>query len=107
MFFSFNFPPRIYDAREIPYNGAYQFKKHYYGNIGALDSDEETKCAIALDEAAEVKFWIRNLPRKEHSYSLPLGGGANFLSRFYCAVEKTVNCWWWNIRGHTLLRTVF
>ena len=53
MFFSFNFPPRIYDAREIPYNGAYQFKKHYYGNIGALDSDEETKCAIALDEAAE------------------------------------------------------
>ena len=86
--FSFTFPPRVYDAGENPYNGAYRFKKHYYGNIGALDSDEETKCAIALDEAAEVKFWIRNLPRKPGSYKLPLGGVNNFYPDFVAQLQN-------------------
>ncbi len=86
--FSFAFSSHSYDAGENPYNGAYQFKKHYYGRIGALDSEEETKCAIALDQAADVKFWIRNLPRKPHSYKLPLGGGSNFYPDFVVQLQN-------------------
>lgn len=82
--FSFVFPPCGYDPGENPYRGRYQFKRHYYGGdkIGAFDSDEEMQCAKELDRADGVLYWIRNLPRKPHSYSLPRGADENFYPDF-------------------------
>ena len=82
--FSFAFPPRGYNAGENPYRGRYRFNRHYYGGdrIGALDSNEEMDCAKAIDRADHVRYWIRNLPNKPHSYSLPCGGGSNFYPDF-------------------------
>ena len=64
--------PRRYDLDE-PYKGAAIFKRHYYGIIGNLaSSGEEFECAMILDSAPQVKHWIRNIPQKPHSFSLPL-----------------------------------
>lgn len=67
----FSFP-----AQDYPYNtryhGSYQFKKHYYKEVGNLkDSGEEFDCAKFIDTLPEVKFWVRNIERRErHSFSL-------------------------------------
>ena len=55
-----------FDNRPYPaawsYSGAYQFKKHFFGSVGELDSKgEEFECAKQLDTLPSVKFWIRNL----------------------------------------------
>lgn len=59
-----------YDANKYPYStlyrGAYQFKKHYYPQIGDLrDHGEEFECAEFLDQLPEIEYWIRNLERRE------------------------------------------
>lgn len=66
----FEFPLQGYaptrdDDREY---GVFDFRKHYYGRIGAFDSAEEFACACRLDQQAQrgrLKFWLRNLARKE------------------------------------------
>lgn len=55
-----------FDNRPYPaawsYRGAYQFQKHFFGNVGELDSKgEEFECAKLLDTLPQVKYWIRNL----------------------------------------------
>ena len=67
-----------FDNRPYPaawsYSGAYQFKKHYFGNVGELDNKgEEFDCAMLLDsQLPQVKFWIRNLStRPQTSFWLP------------------------------------
>ncbi len=60
------------------YEGAFQFKKHYFGtrpgelvdktSTGALT--EEFKCAQYIDAMPEVNCWIRNLVRKQTSFRL-------------------------------------
>lgn len=65
-----------FDPLEYPYNtryqGSYQFKKHYYKEVGNLRSDgEEFECAVFIDTLPEVKFWVRNIERRErHSFWL-------------------------------------
>src|SRR5690606_21714259 len=72
--FDFEFPADNYPAR-FHYAGRYVFRKHFYGPPGELDSDitqEETACAIALDQMDEVEYWVRNLERRgAASFSLP------------------------------------
>jgi len=72
--FEFEFPNDNYPAR-FHYAGRYVFRKHFYGPPGELDSDvtqEETACAIAIDQLEEVEFWVRNLERRgAASFSLP------------------------------------
>ncbi len=57
------------------YQGAYQFKKHFFGIVGELDSKgEEFDCAFLIDNLSQVKYWIRNLPgpgREQTSFWLP------------------------------------
>jgi len=66
----------LFDPLEYPYNtlyrGSYQFKKHYYKEVGNLkNSGEEFDCAVFLDTLADVRFWVRNLERRErHSFRL-------------------------------------
>ena len=65
-----------FDQHGYPYNtryeGAYQFQKHYYRDVGDLKSDgEEFQCAQFIDMLPEVEYWVRNLERKPlHSFWL-------------------------------------
>ncbi|HXR04919.1 MAG TPA: DEAD/DEAH box helicase family protein [Verrucomicrobiae bacterium] len=72
-----NFKTMLYEPSWL-YEGGFQFKKHYYGpKPGELkettpggELTEEFKCAQFLDGLPEVKFWIRNLARKETAFRL-------------------------------------
>ena len=79
--FTFSFPKTGY-APAKAYRGVYDFKKHYYGHIGDFDSGQECDCAMALDANNEVKHWVRNTSKTDHSYRIPLGPGANFYPDF-------------------------
>ena len=80
-FHQFRFDPNHYPAR-WQFNGRYHFKKHYYAKPGELDDDllqEETACAIAIEQLAQVKLWVRNLERQpQYSFWLPTSS-----DRFY------------------------
>ncbi|BCG47079.1 type III restriction enzyme, res subunit [Citrifermentans bremense] len=67
----FSFMPHEYPYN-TRYEGSYQFKKHYYKEVGNLKhTGEEYDCAVFLDTLPEVKFWVRNIERRErHSFSL-------------------------------------
>lgn len=53
------------------YEGSYRFQKHYFGPVGELDSEgEEYECALFLDGLPQVKYWIRNIDRRESSFWL-------------------------------------
>jgi type III restriction enzyme len=57
-----------FDPKEYPYNtkysGSYNFKNHYYKDIGSLNGEEEA-CAIHLDTLPEMDFWVRNIEKRE------------------------------------------
>ena len=67
----FSFPPNDYPYN-TRYQGSYQFQKHYYKEVGNLkENGEEFDCAKFIDTLPEVKFWIRNIERRErHSFWL-------------------------------------
>jgi type III restriction enzyme len=55
----------VYPARWL-YSGGNCFPKHFYEQVGELDSiGEEFDCAMALDAQAGVKHWVRNLDSQE------------------------------------------
>ena len=59
--YAFSFGKDTYAPR-WHYSGRYQFKKHFYPNVGELKSiGEEFDCAQALDGLPQVKHWVRNL----------------------------------------------
>ncbi|KZL01613.1 Type III restriction enzyme, res subunit [Pseudovibrio sp. Ad5] len=69
--------PMIFDEQRYAYNqpyaGATKFNKHYTRIIGDLDlKGEEFDCAAYLDQMDEVKYWIRNVDRKQNSFWLQL-----------------------------------
>lgn len=68
----FAFDNRPYPAASF-YEGAFQFKKHFFGRVGELKSTgEEFDCAQLLDHLPQVKYWIRNLSgRPDTSFWLP------------------------------------
>lgn len=68
----FTFDNRPYPAAWL-YSGAYQFKKHFFGSVGELESKgEEFECAKVIDTLPQVKYWIRNLAgRPQTSFWLP------------------------------------
>jgi len=62
-----------------PYKGARKFNKHYTPVIGDLKPDgEEFRCAVYLDECADVRYWIRNVDRKPNAFWLQLAKGKFF-----------------------------
>jgi type III restriction enzyme len=66
---SFSYSPRQYPY-STSYRGRYEFKKHYYKEIGDLNGEEE-ECAQYLDKLEEVEYWVRNLERRRNdSFSL-------------------------------------
>ena len=81
-------PSSDYDGRF----GHFDFRKHYYGRIGDLDSKEEFECACWLDTKAQqghIDFWVRNLVRKKGcSFFLQKGDG-RFYPDFLCQLPGT------------------
>lgn len=55
------------------YVGPWTLKRHFYTQIGNLDSDgEEFECArFIANDLKGVRYWIRNIERKPGSFSLP------------------------------------
>lgn len=74
--FVYEFSPSHYPAKSPFYCGSYKFQKHFYGNNRIEDlkaTGEEFECARAIDSLPQVKYWIRNLVRRDHgSFWLPL-----------------------------------
>lgn len=77
--FVYEFDASHYPAKSPFYCGSYKFQKHFYGNNRIEDlktTGEEFECARAIDSLPQVKYWIRNLVRREHgSFWLPLAHG--------------------------------
>lgn len=81
----FHFGRSMYPARPPYYQGRYRFLKHYYGLIGDLKGQgEEYDCAITIDEAPQIRHWVRNIPRfPEYSFWLPTSSD-RFYPDFVC-----------------------
>lgn len=66
-----------FEKRHYPpswgYQGAYQFKKHFFGMVGELEAKgEEFECARLIDTLPQVKHWVRNLSgRPQSAFWLP------------------------------------
>ncbi len=58
----FTYAPDQYPANAL-YEGAYQFRKHYYPVVGEMNG-EEIDCARVLENHPNVKYWVRNLERR-------------------------------------------
>jgi type III restriction enzyme len=75
--FAINFRNISYEPSWL-YQGGFRFKNHYFGpKPGELtettttgELKEEFQCAQFLDDFPQVKFWLRNLPRKPTSFRL-------------------------------------
>lgn len=87
--YAFEFSPELYSPSR-DYDGRYghfDFRKHYYGRMGDFDSAEEFECACQLDMLAQkgrIKFWLRNLVRREYcSFFLQKADG-RFYPDFLC-----------------------
>jgi len=66
---AFTFPTQ-YAASKL-YDGRTVYKKHYYRQIAAMNS-EEAGCARVLDQHDKVTHWLRNLEKQErHAFWLP------------------------------------
>lgn len=68
MDFAFEFG-KNYPAN-LKYEGSKRFNKHYYGMTAAMNG-EEADCAQFIDSLPQVKYWVRNLERTWHAFSLP------------------------------------
>ena len=75
-------PDRLYDPAGK--YGAYEFEKHYYPRIGDFDSSEEFACACWLDRQANIKFWVRNLVRKNGMAFFLQKASGRFYPDFIC-----------------------
>jgi type III restriction enzyme len=86
--FAYRFSPEHYPARPPYYAGRYKFQKHFFPIIEDLKAQgEEYECAKAIDSLPEVKYWIRNLVRRDHaSFWLPLAHN-RFYPDFVCELK--------------------
>lgn len=76
-------PSRDYDGRF----GHFDFRNHFYGRIGDFDSREEFQCACWLDIQAQqgrIRFWVRNLVRREGSSFFLQKADGRFYPDFLC-----------------------
>lgn len=82
-------PPRDYDGRF----GVFDFRRHYHGRIGDFDSKEEFECAVWLDQQAQmgrIKYWIRNLVRREGGSFFLQKADGRFFPDFLCLLGDSV-----------------
>ena len=87
----FTYPFGMYDyAPSADYDnryGVHNFRKHFYLRVGDFDSREEFMCAGELDKWAQqgkIKYWVRNLARKEHGSFFLQKATGKFFPDFVC-----------------------
>lgn len=83
-------PSRDYDGRF----GHFDFRKHFYGRIGDFDSKEEFKCACQLDiwaQQGRIRFWVRNLVRREGSSFFLQKADGRFYPDFLCQLPGSAD----------------
>jgi type III restriction enzyme len=86
-------PSRDYDGPKSPY-GHFDFRKHFYGRIGDFDSKEEFECACWLDIQAQqgrIRFWVRNLVRREGSSFFLQKADGRFYPDFLCQLPGSAD----------------
>jgi len=85
--FSYAADPRKYVYSKA-YRGRYEFKKHYYPEIGDMEAQgEEFECAQFIDQLDEVEFWVRNPVRRPgHSFWLQTSTD-KFYPDFVCKLK--------------------
>lgn len=88
--FVYEFFPDSYPSRQPYYSGRYKFQKHFFPQNLIEDlkaNGEEYDCAIAIDGMPEIRYWIRNLVRRDKaSFWLPLAH-RKFYPDFVCELE--------------------
>lgn len=88
--FTYTFDPAHYPARPPYYTGRYEFKKHYFPFRLIEDlkaQGEEFECAKEIDGLPQVKYWIRNLVKRDQcSFWLPLAHN-KFYPDFICELQ--------------------
>lgn len=88
--FLYEFKPDKYPSRPPYYSGSFQFTKHFFPQnlIEDLKSTgEEFECAKAIESLPQLKYWIRNLVRRDHaSFWLPLAH-SKFYPDFVCELH--------------------
>ena len=80
-------PSSDYDGRF----GRFDFRKHYYGRMGDFDSKEEFECAVWLDTQAQknrIRYWVRNLVRREGSSFFLQKAKGRFYPDFVCLLPN-------------------
>jgi type III restriction enzyme len=80
----FEFPT---DSLAYPYgrvfSGNMNFRRHYYKPRPGEMNGEETECALLIDASSKVKFWVRNIERREReSFWIPKKDGLKFYPDF-------------------------
>ncbi len=83
-------PSRDYDGRF----GHFDFRKHFYGRMGDFDSKEEFECACQLDMWAQqgrIRFWVRNLVRREGSSFFLQKADGRFYPDFLCQLPGSAD----------------
>lgn len=88
--FYYSFSPNHYPSRPPYYAGRYQFSKHYFPQNLIEDlkaQGEEFDCAVAIDGLPQIKYWLRNLVRRDKaSFWLPLAKD-KFYPDFVCELN--------------------
>lgn len=86
-YFQYDFSPSHYPSRPPYYAGRYKFQKHYFpvNLIEDLKAQgEEYECAKVIDSLPQVKYWVRNLVKRDQaSFWLPLAH-SKFYPDFVC-----------------------
>ena len=83
----FSFGQRPYPAKWF-YQGAYRFKKHFFGLVGELNfKGEEFECAQAIDTLPQIKYWIRNLDTRPKTSFWLLTSTDRFYPDFVAELE--------------------
>lgn len=81
--YAFVFNPDKYPVSDPIENN---FKKHYFPQVASMNSDE-IECAHFIDNLPEVKYWIRNIEKKEDtSFWLPTAK-TRFYPDFICLLN--------------------
>ncbi len=88
--FRYEFKPSVYPSRQPYYQGRFKFQKHFFPSNMIEDlksTGEEYECAKAIDGLPEIKYWIRNLVRRDAaSFWLPMAHG-KFYPDFVCELN--------------------
>ena len=86
---AFHFDPNVYPVpANQRYRGKFRFARHFYPVVADLeDGGEEWRCALALDQHAQLRCWVRNLDSDPVAgFWLPTSAG-RFYPDFVCELH--------------------